>query len=61
MPRTLSTGYRGYASSFQGRAAFLARYDVKTVGRLGDPCLEAWRRTLAAVDLFDDELLRAVL
>jgi hypothetical protein len=27
----------------------------------GDPGLEAWRRTLAAVDLFDDELLRAVL
>ncbi len=26
-----------------------------------DPGLEAWRRTLAAVDLLDDELLRGLL
>ena len=36
--------------------------DASTRGTMdGDPGLEAWRRTFAAVDLFDDELLRAVL
>ena len=36
--------------------------DAWTRGTMdGDPGLEACRRTLAAVDLFDDELLRAVL